>query len=685
MNILSVYKKLGRDWTIISIIFLFSLFLRLWKIGSVPAGINGDIALLTENASLMYRPDFYGKFVPSFIPDHNFFWFFPLNILLLVVIFTIKGISHASLLSSGAIVDAFLIIPVYFLAKQIYQNKTVAVIASLLIAGSTWNITIVRSGFAHLIVPVLLGTSAIYFIKLAIEENYKSFIWAGLFLGLLILNGYPTFLIFFLVAAVAIFFNKKILKHLFNKYFLFGILTFIVVVVGGAILFAKVNQSTNSWIVFEAIKKNFFSGSYHENTIRYAQGWNRQSLAYNLSTIKENFNSTFRLLFVTGSNDMQFGIFRIFNRPLMNPVFSILFLTGLLFSLKNKKSVILYLWLMAVTILFIGFTIPRERFLLTASPAIAIFAAYGLVKLFEVRNKYLHSAKILPFLLIIGGIGYFYAYTFRPYFIEYAQADGNEHAGFANQIVADFIKKNYDPQKISLATTSQMPFFGILTNYKYNFSSWPDFWIFTDKHPLNLINESSIKYKDQQGSVSDVNFSKKALEGKTPSVIEIQWSKPVKLSYLVIDFDGYETVQHPKDYTIQYYDQEQQKWVLWQDIKNNKFIITGNMLGDIETSALKINFLNSHNKIGSFKVRDIMVFSSADDLKKISVERQQKIQKEKIVIVFAVHPNIVEYAGYGAKAYEYLYQYQAFFPDLKPVKTINNGYGGPGYYIYELP
>lgn len=160
-----------KNFALVAIILLASI-LRLFKLGSVPPAIYWDEASLGYNAYsiLTTAHDEHGKFMP--VTNFAAFGDYkpPLYIYATVPSIAIFGLSEFAIRFPSAFFGILTVLLSYFLARLLFKNEIIALLASFFLAISPWHLQFSRGAFeANL--GLFFSTLGIYlFLKFAAER-----------------------------------------------------------------------------------------------------------------------------------------------------------------------------------------------------------------------------------------------------------------------------------------------------------------------------------------------------------------------------------------------------------------------------------------------------------------------------------------------------------------------------------
>ncbi|MBU4298675.1 glycosyltransferase family 39 protein [Patescibacteria group bacterium] len=146
---------------LLSIIAIASFF-RLWQLNSLPSGLFPDEA---ANGLDIVNYIFQGHHSPFFergLGREALFFY------LQAVSVALFGIGVWQLHLVSALIGILTVVATWFLAKKLF-NVRVAFLASFFLATSAWHITLSRTGFRAIMVP-LMATLFFYFVYLTFKE-----------------------------------------------------------------------------------------------------------------------------------------------------------------------------------------------------------------------------------------------------------------------------------------------------------------------------------------------------------------------------------------------------------------------------------------------------------------------------------------------------------------------------------
>ncbi|HLO50567.1 MAG TPA: glycosyltransferase family 39 protein [Kamptonema sp.] len=155
------------------LIILLAALLRIPFLGTAPISFSVDEA---SNGYDIYSiietmRDRYGVFLPFFtkaLSDYRE----TLYIFLSVPVVKLLGLNEFSVRLTSAIIGTLTVPVVYYLTKECFNNKKVALLSALLFAISPWHIFFSRLSFRAILVPFLFSLAVLLFIKSFKKPNY---------------------------------------------------------------------------------------------------------------------------------------------------------------------------------------------------------------------------------------------------------------------------------------------------------------------------------------------------------------------------------------------------------------------------------------------------------------------------------------------------------------------------------
>lgn len=410
------------------IIILIAAFFRLWRINSIPFGLNNDSAW-EASAALDILDGNYSDYIPYAAEG----WRGEGIIRVIIAgIFLIIGNNPLAIPLSTAFFGIGLIIGNYYLIKKLFDEK-LALISSFFIAISGWHIVFSKTGWRAVTVPFFTTLLFYFFFKGLETKKNINFILSGIFLGVVSLytyDGARAVPIFFLIwLFIESFTKKKFIKEYFKNILVLFISAFVISL---PMIFYAFNNFEN----FKSRSDYLFVGHkiQQENSI---------------IPLFESITKT-ALTFNVNANGNDFFI----SEPLVDFPLSILVPIGLLISLyfivlkREKKYLFILIWLATASLPGI-LSEPNGNRLIGTIPSIYFLCAVGLffpVTYFISKLKTdKNNKKIISTSVIIT----FFVYSMLITYNNYLGENRRDLAGFypETKVTTDYIKTiwlNYD-------------------------------------------------------------------------------------------------------------------------------------------------------------------------------------------------------------------------------------------------
>lgn len=420
----NLYLKKHHDYIVLSIIFLIASFFRLYKLDSIPFGLNNDAAWEGSAAINILHGN-----IKDYLPYATESWRGEGIIRIIVAFFMqVLGNDPITIRLASVIFGIGLIIPLFLLIKDLFGTK-LAALTTFFVAISGWHITISKSGWRAITVPFFATLLFYFYFKGLKTKKLIYFAISGIMLSIGSLYTYDAGRIILPLFIFWVIFSAYTKKGFFSKYkraltLLFA--SFLVVSI------PMLNYALEN-------RQNFISRSdflFIGNQIQ--QAGNLSPLINNIITSVLTFNIK--------ANGNDFFIFR----PLVDIPVSLLIPIGFLFcvwKILAKKSInflFIMFWFLFSMIPGI-LSAPNGNREIGTIPVIYFFAALGLNFIVDLIEKVTHLKKNFKTLLVVG---FLFLSTFVTYYL-YLGPKRLELPGFYPEtlIVTNYIKtiwNNYD-------------------------------------------------------------------------------------------------------------------------------------------------------------------------------------------------------------------------------------------------
>lgn len=331
MNVFRFYMK--RDWLkagiAIALITGLAFFLRVYDIQHYPPGLFPDEAANGEDALSILQGDirpFYSR------GNGREALFFYLQAFLIKTL----GVGHWQMHLASAIVGTLTVLAMYFAVRP-YFGRLAGLLAALFLATSSWHITLSRTGFRAILIPLLLSlfTAFVGYAIAAVKTKRirASYLYAAL-AGASFAGGFYTYiayramvgvvlgvLILLLIAAMHPNIGFPHVRR-YGKQTLLAALAGIVVLLPLAIYFANnpdefIGRASQVSIFSPDLQREFGGGTL-------------------TGTVVYSVNKTLLSFFSYGDENWRHNVA---GYPLLNPLVGFLFVLGICWTLKGTWDV----------------------------------------------------------------------------------------------------------------------------------------------------------------------------------------------------------------------------------------------------------------------------------------------------------------------------------------------------------
>lgn len=437
MSLLKKYSELILFLSILST----AIFFRLYKLSTIPFGLNNDSAWEGSAAIQIMNGN-----IADYLPYAAEGWRGEGIVRAIVAYFTIFfGNDPITIKLSTVIFGIALVIVIYVFIKRFFGYQ-LALLTSFFIAISGWHITFSKTGWRAVTVP-FFTTLIFYFLFKGFESKKPiHFILSGAFLSIVSLYTYDAaraIPILFAIWIVIEFLTRKKFIKTYGKNLIFLFISCIVV--SAPMLYYAFNNFEN----FKSRSDFLFIGHQIE-------------IEGNITPLINNITTSL-LLFNDKANGNDFFIFE----PLVDFPVSLLIPIGLLITLliiftkKNKYYLFMVVWFLVCLLPGI-LSVPNGNRAIGTIPSVYFFAAVGI----WIPAQYLiKKYKDFKSLILIGIILFCLFSAFGSY-RDYLGPQRRELAGFYPEtlVTTNYIKTIIDTHDIYLTDNYPRE---LLTYYLY--------------------------------------------------------------------------------------------------------------------------------------------------------------------------------------------------------------------------
>lgn len=359
-------------------ILLIGVFFRLYRVASVPFGLNHDAAL-----NGLAAIDLWQK-LPKYLPFYYGWVGETLYHYYLVLTFYLFGINAFNLRLASVAIGIFTL-PIFYLLARRLQNKLSAVLSLFFLAISGWHITMSKVGWIVILVPLMQCLLFLFFYLALTKNSLKFWILSGITLALS-LNTYGagriTVAICLAIFIFWIFKNNLKIKSILPKLIIFSLVFTI-------FIYPLFDFAIHNWKSYNSRADFLFVG----NKIRETNS---------LTPLVDNLKISLGMLH-SRANGNDFFV----NEPLLEKIPGYIFFLGLIyliFNLKKLESFFILSWF------FLGFipgvlTVSNGNHDFTILPPLYLIIGQGLattmVLFKKLIPKYFRFGYIILALVLI--------------------------------------------------------------------------------------------------------------------------------------------------------------------------------------------------------------------------------------------------------------------------------------------
>lgn len=486
------------------LIIILAFVLRFWHLGSVPISLNWDEVSWGYNAFsiLQTGKDEYGKLLPLILQSYNDFkpaFYAYLTIPSLVML----GLTNFAVRAPSAMFGVISVVATYFLVKELFKRKDLALISSFLLAISPWAIQFSRFAQEGNVGVTFNILTALFFVK-GIKKPYYLFL-SAIFSGLSLYTYQSEKIFAPLLIVCLIFIYRKDLIKMSKKYVLLFVCTGLLVVAPMILTIIFTPNSLNRAKVTSIVNDTEFSyntpyrleadqknkdviGLVIDNRrVVYA----RQMAGAYLSHFDPNW------LFIKGDQERHhapgMGLMYLWELPFL--------LLGLYFILFNdkfdkKSKAVLFAWFLISAIpASITREVPHAARTLNFLPTFQIFTAAGILATYiflneKLKNKFIKLSVYFVFVLIVL---FNFVYFLDQYFVQQNyfnskdwQYGWKEAVNYINSVSSD-----YDKVVVTNVTPLDQSYMFFLFNSKYSPGKY-----LSKNHDVNNHNFSNFEFRN---------------------------------------------------------------------------------------------------------------------------------------------------------------------------------------------
>ena len=381
-------------WKIIFVaIIALAVFLRAYKIASIPNSLNPDEAAIgyTSYSFLMSGADEHGKFLPLSIQSFGD-WKLPLYSYIGILPVALFGLNEFSVRLVSMLSGAIGVLLIYFISIRLFSKRAVALTSSLFFAISPWNIYFSRAAYeVNLATTIFLGGMLAFIKYIYADQQNTKWLVISFVLFALTMFAYHSYVLFIpiLVLVLIIFFAKSIFK---NKMAFVPIAIFIIL---GTIAIVSASSGSNKLstliindknIIYERVEKLRGDKASKNPFIERVLFTKYLGVPYQIG---QNYINSFSpsFLFDKGGEKLIHNAGAFGNLYLFDIIFLFAGFAGLFWN-KEKSLKLLIVWLVIAPVpSAITKDAPNSTRLFVLMPLFTLVASYGAYQIFIFLKK----------------------------------------------------------------------------------------------------------------------------------------------------------------------------------------------------------------------------------------------------------------------------------------------------------
>lgn len=520
------------------LIFALGLFLRIYRVSEIPPGVNRDEASIgyTAYSLLTTGKDEYGKPFPLSFQSFGD-WKLPFYIYLTVVSVSLFGLNEFAVRIPSVLFGTGAGILTYFLVKELFGNKRLALVTMFLVAVSPWSIHLSRvesesnTAVFFTILSVLLFFWGIrkntwYLVGSSILFPLTYFIYAGNYV-------FTTLLVF---ALVAIYRHEIPLKR---QAFIAGAIFLLISVSIFSITFSANNTKVSGIGIFGdpsvVHAKIEIPRVEHVNPSSIVSRAFHNRVAFAGERFLQNYFNAFsaEFLFIKGGENRAHNISGFGNMYLVEAPFLFLGIFSLLIYKKGKSKLLVLAWfLIGPVAASITKDAPHTNRMFAIFPILPLLVAMGYLQSIDwVRSRWksLYLPVAVAFaLLFVFNIG---IYLDR-YFVHFPKNE-QENWGVGYESLSRLVtSESYRSKQVVISKPEYSPYI---------------FLLFYQEFDPKKYQASAVRYPiTEDGFVHVKGFDRYEFR-------KIDWKKDLDIpNALLVDDSAQVPEDVLKDYSVKY-------------------------------------------------------------------------------------------------------------------------------------
>lgn len=450
------------------VLIVLAAFLRLYRLDSVPPGVNRDEASIgfTAYSLLKTGKDEYGRLLPLSLQSFGD-WKLPLYIYLTVPLVKIFGMTEIAVRLTSAIAGILTVGLTFFLVRLLFGSSVLAFLAMAVTTIAPWDIHLSRVESESHVAVFLTALGTYLFFKAGTKRSWLylvSFIlWALTYFTYAGNHIFTTLLVF----GIIMLFRKTIFSDKLAKLGL-GIFLFLAAIIFSQTLLGADTTKISGLSFFSSpfitYKNIELKRVEHNNPGSISAAFFHNRLIYAVEMIIQNYEKSFspEFLAIHGGTNHAHNIPDFGNMYLIEYPLFFLGFAFLLTKLKDPKMKLILWWLItspvAASITNDAPHTNRMAAILSIIPVTVALGIYWLLDQFKHKKIVLYS---LSALLVIGYAVNFGIYMDR-YYVHFPKNEAQYWGIWYKELTKVLASDQYKDDQVIVSHPEQSPYVFIL-------------------------------------------------------------------------------------------------------------------------------------------------------------------------------------------------------------------------------
>lgn len=453
----------------LTILFL-GVFLRIYKLGEVPPGVNRDEASIgyTAYSLLKTGADEYGKRFPISFQSFGD-WKLPLYQYSVVPRVSVFGLTEFAVRLPSALVGIFSVALVFFLVWELFGNYALSFLSMFLVSISPWHLHLSRVESEANMAVFFIIIATFLFLK-SLKGKHWLLIPSNIFFALTYYT-YAGNYIFTTLLVVGIFLlyrslipkKKSVIIGLLCFFLLSGFIFSQTVFSANKTKLSGINIFGDPAVVYAKIE---LPRNQHQNPNALLVRVFHNRVIFGLERFFQNYFNSFspEFLFVKGGENKAHNIENFGNMYLVEAPFFFLGLMFLLFNRKKREEKLVLWWLLIAPIAAsITKDAPHTNRMFSIFPILPLITSMGIIYVLSLVGKYKKIAiGILSVLFVLN----FGMYMDR-YYVHFPYNE-TQNWGNGYKDLAQLLEKKYSQKQVIITHPEYSPYIFLLFYTKFD-------------------------------------------------------------------------------------------------------------------------------------------------------------------------------------------------------------------------